>query len=310
VPRLLVTGASGLLGAHLVLAAQRRCEVIAVCHQHSITRDGVRTEVADLTRPAEAHALLNRVRPEWVIHCAAEADVDRCERDPDRATLMNVEMAAHVAEASRRIGARLVHISTDAVFDGKSDGYREDDPPNPVNVYGRTKLEGERAVTSAHPEALVLRTNFFGWHPQGPRGLAEWFLERLEADLPAPGFADVFVSPLSAGDLAELILKLLPRPALGIYHGAGSACLSKFEFGRELASRFGFDRERVQPTSVDEAGLLAPRPRRLCLDSSRLTADTGWRPKGAAEGLSAMRRQRDDGFRDQLKSLMSAEATA
>jgi dTDP-4-dehydrorhamnose reductase len=302
----LVTGASGLLGANLVLAARERHAVTAVCHRHPVALDGVDGLVLDLTRPTAAEELIGQVRPEWIVHCAAAADVDRCEDDPAWAAQLNVETAGRIAAAAVRVGARLVHISTDAVFDGERGGYRETDTPRPLGVYGRTKLEGERAVLAAAPLAVVLRVNFFGWHPWARRGLAEWFLSRLEAGWTAPGFVDAWVSPMLVNDLAERLLAIAALPVTGVYHLAGAECLSKYEFGRRLARAFGVDEDLVRPARIDEAGLRAPRPRNLCLDASRLTADASLVAPGIGEGIARFRKLRDSGYVELLKGMTKA----
>jgi len=305
-PRILITGASGLLGANLVLAAKDRHQVTAVCHQHPIVVDGVRCVTADLSRAEAADELISAERPAWVVHCAAATDVDQCERDPAWASRLNVEMAARVAEASARAGARLVHMSTDALFDGERGGYRESDPPRPVNAYGRSKLEGEQAVLARDPGAAVLRTNFFGWHAWGRRGLAEWFLSQFASSKPAPGFVDSWIAPLLVNDLAGLILEIAALGLSGIYHAIGNECLSKYEFGRRLAREFGFDETLVYPAHVDEAGLDAPRPRNLCLDNSKLKREAGLRLPGVSEGLLRFRQLKETGYVRELKSIAAA----
>jgi dTDP-4-dehydrorhamnose reductase len=259
-----------------------------------------------LSRPGAADELIGAERPAWVVHCAAAADVDQCERDPAWANRLNVEMADRVAEASTKAGARLVHVSTDAVFDGERGGYRESDLPRPVNVYGRSKLEGEQAVLTRDPGAAVLRTNFFGWHPWGRRGLAEWFLSQFESSVPIPGFVDSWIAPLLVNDLAGLILEITAHGLSGVYHAAGSECLSKYEFGRRLAREFGFDETRVRPAHIDEAGLDAPRPRNLCLDNSKLKRDVGLYLPGASEGLVRFRQLKETAYVRELKSLAAA----
>ena len=304
--RLLITGASGLLGANLVLEARPHHQVTAVCHAHPIAAEGVQVVVADLTEPSAAEQLLTEHRPTWVVHCAAEAEVDRCEQDPNRAARLNVTMAGSVAAACEKGDIRLVHVSTDAVFDGQRGGYREDDEKQPVNVYGRTKLEAERVVLASHPRAVILRTNFFGWHAWGRRGLAEWFLDRFEAGQTAPGFVDVQVTPLLANDLARSILSVAALGASGVYHVTGGDCLSKFEFGRRLASLFGFPEDLVHPVRVDQAGLLARRPHNLCLDSARWKTAMGLEAPSINDGLARFRDLRESGFVAELKSMAAA----
>jgi len=270
VARLLVTGASGLLGANLVLTAAGTHEVVAVCHRHPIRLDGVRTICADLSQPGVAGRLFQEELPEWVVHCAAATDVDACEEDPEWADRLNRSMAGEVAVATRGVGARLTHISTDAVFDGEKGNYTEDDVPTPINTYGRTKLAGERAVLEAYPEAMVVRTNIFGWNVQQKQSLAEWFLANLEAGQECNGYEDVWITPILANDLAEILVRMLATGMRGLYHVAGADCVSKYEFGLKLAEVFGLDGSLIRPISVDEAGLKARRPKRLCLRTNKM----------------------------------------
>lgn len=300
--RLLVTGASGLLGANLVLEASADHEVVAVCHNHPIRLPGVRTECADLTQPEETQRVMEGAAPEWVIHSAAEADVEVCEGDPVRAHRLNCDMAGYVAEAARAARARLVHISTDAVFDGRRGGYREEDEPNPINVYGRTKLEGEWAVLAAHPDAVIARTNFFGWNALPKLSLVEWFLQNLEAGRPFPGFTDVTVSPILVNHLAPLLLRMLASTLTGIYHVVGREMVSKYELGVALATAGGLDPALVRPTSVDEADLRAARPKRLNLSVEKIRAELEIDLPGVRVGLQRFLELRRDGYVSRLRA--------
>jgi dTDP-4-dehydrorhamnose reductase len=290
--RLLITGASGLLGANLARLAADEHQVVAASLRTRLRLPGVQPILADLTEPGLARRLLRELRPDWVVHCAAATDLERCERKPDWAHALNVGAARGVAEGCAETGARLMHISTDSVFDGRGGPYREQDQPQPVNLYARTKLEGEQAVREACPGALILRTNFVGWSLLPGRSLAEWFLDRLERSLPTPGFSDVYFSPLVVDHLAGLILELLAAPAQGLLHLPGAACLSKFDFGVRLAQAFGLDSALVQPASLRDSGLAAPRPLRTCLDGRR-AAELLARPLPELEdGLQLLRRTR------------------
>ncbi len=207
--RVLVTGASGLLGSNLILSARPGDDLLAVFATHPIARQGVRCVQADLAVPGEARRLLSHEMPDWVVHCAAATDIDACERQPAWAMRLNRDMAGYVAEAASEVGAQMVHISTDAVFGSLDAPHDEDEPPSPLNVYGRTKLAGEQAVLAAHPEAAVIRTNIFGWNAQPKLGLAEWFLDRLSRGMPCPGFTDVEFSPILVTDLAGWLWRSL-----------------------------------------------------------------------------------------------------
>lgn len=268
--RILVTGASGLLGLNLALEAARQHQVFGVVHEHGLQTDAFSVLQADLLAPGAVERLLEETRPDWVIHCAALARVDACESDPDRARQLNSELPGKLAHHVARGGARLVHISTDAVFDGQHGGYTEEDEPNPLSIYARTKLDGERRVAAADPQAVIARVNLFGWSLSGERSLAEFFFYNLQAGKPLKGFTDVYFCPLLVNDMAPLLLEILEKQLGGLYHLVSSECLSKYEFGVRLARRFGLDETLIEPASVAQGGLKAARSPRLTLRSDKL----------------------------------------
>lgn len=306
--RVLITGASGLLGANLVLSARPEDEVTAVFHKNPIGRLGVRCLSANLSQPGVAEDLLADLAPNWVVHCAAATDVDRCERDPEWAALLNRDMAGYVAEAAYHVGARMIHISTDAVFDGSRASHAESEEPAPINVYGRTKLEGEWAVMDAFPGAAVVRTNLIGWGVDPARGLAAWFIDQLERQRDCSGFTDVVFSPILANHLAHWLWRMLEGSAGGIYHIGGGTCLSKYDFGVKLAEAFGCDPGLVHPVSLDTSDLVAARPRRLCLDSSRIERELGDELPSVDAGIAELRAMADDDRRSALRDMALAQA--
>lgn len=268
--RMLITGASGLLGANLVLDAHGEHEVIALYHRHAIELEGVQSISADLSRPGIAKELFDNLQPDWVIHCAADTSIDELESKPERAFRMNRDMAGKVAEAAQKAGARIVHISTDAVFDGWSGLYREGDPTEPVNVYGKSKLAGERAVQAVCPEALIIRTNIFGWNAQPKTSLAEWFIKNLLQGIPCEGFVDVYFNPLLVNHLCVIIASLIKSDLRGVFHVGSDQCISKYEFGVRLAESFDLNKELISAVEIETGSLQAPRPKNTCLDCSKI----------------------------------------
>jgi dTDP-4-dehydrorhamnose reductase len=295
--RLLVTGASGFLGGNIARDLAGDYEVSGVYHHTRLVIPGVRMIGADLAEPGLARMIVGKIRPDYVIHCAAAANVDRCQSDKAWAMRLNRDMAQHVALAAAEHGARLAHISTDAVFDGGRGGYREDDPPRPINVYGQSKLAGEEAVLAAHPTALVVRTNLFGWNLANPHaGLAAWFLGKLIRSEPCAGFTDVEFSPIVVNAVGPVLLALLASNGSGVVHVGGRDCISKYEFGRKLAQRLGLNPALIVPSSVESVGLAAPRPKRLCLDSSYVMALLGKELPSVDKGLDDLSAKLPDEF--------------
>ncbi|HMN62184.1 MAG TPA: SDR family oxidoreductase [Anaerolinea sp.] len=287
---LLVTGASGLLGLNLCLdqAAAGRYRVVGQANRHALQGAPFPVLQADLARPGEFARLLAETRADTVVHTAALANLDACEKDPAASTRVNAELPGEVAEACRRAGARLAHLSTDSVFDGATGGYREDDRPNPQGVYAQDKLAGELAVRSANPEAVIARVNFYGWSLSGGRSLSEFFYNNLSAGRRVNGFTDVFFCPLVANRLGEILLEMLERGLQGVFHVLSGECQSKYAFGVALARRFGFDDGLVTPISVAESGLLARRSPNLTLSVAKLEAALGRALPGQSEGLERL----------------------
>lgn len=300
---ILVTGASGLLGANLVLTAREWGEeVVATYHRHTVYFKGTKALAADLTIPAEADALLQSVRPDWVVHCAAATDVDWCQDHAQEAHRINAEAPRHVAATARRVGARLLYVSTDAVFDGARGNYVETDTPAPVNVYGASKWAGERAVRDAMPTALLVRTNLYGWNVQDKQSMAEWILARLKSGRAVPGFQDVIFTPILVDDLSGILLDMMDGALEGLYHVAGSEALSKFEFARQLANVFGFDRQSVYPVSVATSGLRAPRPLDTSLGTEKVRRALGRPLPDVDAGLRRFKAARDSGYVRKLRA--------
>ncbi len=301
--RILVTGASGLLGLNLALEASQEHEVFGSVNRNLIQTTDFTVLQSNLTAPGVLEELLDKYQPEWVINCAALANLDACEANPVLAEQLNSELPEKLANNVAKGGARLVHISTDAVFDGKRGDYSELDEPNPLSLYARTKLRGEQAVLTENPQAIVARVNLFGWSVTGTRSLAEWFFKNLLAGKSIMGFTDVFFCPLLANDLAKLLLKLLDSGAQGLYHVVSRECSSKYDFGIRLAKTFGFDGSLIRPALVSEAGLTATRSHKLTLNSDKLTTKLGEPPPDLKTGLEGFYLQYQNGYSTLIRQM-------
>ena len=307
--RLLITGASGLLGSNLVLAAvDAGNQVFATSLTKPIQLSNVGWRAADLTTLEESAALMNAAEPDWVIHCAAATDVDQCEADPAWAFVLNRDMARNVALAAREAGAVHVHISTDAVFGGDQGPHAETDETRPINTYGLSKLEGEQAVVDANPQAAIVRTNLYGWSPPGRSSLAEWFLEYLRQGKTRPGFTDIRINPLLVNHLADLLLSVLEVGLSGIYHVASRNSVTKYELGVRIAQVFELDADLVQPTESDDAGLRAARPKDLSLQVGKIERDLGAQMPDVNDGVTSLRRLEQEGYRERLQNLLLERA--
>ncbi len=273
--RILITGASGLLGLNLALETTRRHTVFGTANTHALNTDAFTVIQTDLLAPGTVERLLEQTQPDWVVHCAALANLDACEADPLLARQLNTELPRTLAKHVARGGARMIHVSTDSVFDGLRGGYTEEDMPSPVGVYSQTKLEGEQAVAEAYPGAIIARVNLFGWSLTGNRSLAEFFYHNLSQGRHVMGFTDVFFCPLLVNHLAGIFIRMLQKNLSGLYHVVSSESLSKYDFGMRLAERFNLDGKLINPTSVTQSGLKAARSPNLSLRSDKLARALG-----------------------------------
>lgn len=300
--KILVTGASGLLGLNLCLMEFGTHTIVGLDRGklHGTPFELVR---ADLTQPGAASHLIETIRPEAIIHTAANANVDACESDPVGTHHLNAEIPGLLAELCAKHAIRFVHLSTDAVFDGMKEGiYTETDSPNPLSIYAQTKLGGEQAVLSTNPQAVVARVNFFGWSLSGTRSLSEFFYNKLSAGEQCNGFTDVYFCPMFVGDLARTLVRVLEKGLSGLYHVVGSQPLSKYDFGLRISQQFGFDSQQVLPRSVEESGLKARRSHNLRLSVNKLSTDLGTEIPGVSTGIREFYTQHQQGYPQKMRS--------
>jgi dTDP-4-dehydrorhamnose reductase len=284
---LLLTGATGFLGKRLAAGLSGAWSVLRA----SRGAEGPGAAPLDLLDPDSVRRAFDRARPAAVVHAAAVAGPDDCEREPEVARRVNAEATRLIAELCGRSGARLVHFSTDLVFDGEKGWYSEDDPPNPISVYGRTKLAAEEAALNAAPGACVLRVASVYGRPLGTRPC---YIDELRAALsrgePVSAFADQWRTPTLGDQLPEVVLRLLADPGLeGVYHWAGADRVTRYESALQVCRTFGYDERLVRAARTADRRFLAPRPRDTSLESGRLAADIGLAPPTLLQGLAALK---------------------
>lgn len=272
--RILLTGASGLLGQRLLHALQEVGPVAAPS-----------LDEFDLLKPGSVDAVFERAKPDLVLHLAAETRVDRCEEHVEEAFLVNASGTERVAEACRAHGARLVLMSTDYVFDGaKGDPYREDDPTAPLSVYGRSKVEAERAALSITPDRLVVRSaSLFG---HGGHHFVAGVLGQARKGVPLRIVDDQIQSPTFVGHLASALVQAAASELQGVLHLAGRGGCSWYEFALAILARAGLQ-AACRPISSAELNRPARRPAYSVLDTELAVAKLNIRMPQWREGLEA-----------------------
>ncbi len=266
--RVLIVGGSGFLGSHVMRHCARMDLMVFGTSAHARRQNPLTVDISDRAQILEAVKLS---RPDCVINCAAMADVDECERNPEMARAVNSVGAKNLAEVCSENGIRLVHVSTDSVFDGRRGGYSEESEPNPLNVYSKTKVEGERFVSSTMTDYVIARTNFYGLNGSG-KGLLNWIVRGLVESKEMIGFDDVVFNPLWAGDLASCLVELVSVKFRGMLNCAGDQVLSKYKFAQAVADALGYRDAKIKRGSSDDIPLLTRRPKRTHLLNEKMSA--------------------------------------
>lgn len=286
--RALVIGASGLTGSALMRALdQAGLDAVGTFRQRP--RPGlVPLDVTDGQAVAE---MIAAARPQLIFLAAALVLAERCEDDPRMAFEVNAEGAYHVALAAASQHAKLVFYSTDAIFDGEQGPYAENDAPNPLSVYGRTKLAAEQVITETLPDHLIIRTTtVFGWD-RDSKNFAMQLWERLRTGDPLRVPNDQWGNPTLVDYLAQTSVRLAQDGRAGVLNVVGKDHMPRSEFACRLAANLGLDRDLIMPVPFREAGRRAFVPLQAGLRTDRLRATLGREPMTLDEALSHFRSQ-------------------
>jgi len=287
--KLLVTGASGLLGNKIVVLAESDYLVTPTDITQPLHPNAVK---ADITDSVGVSQLFRKLGPDIVIHTASETNVDRCETEKERAWKINAEGTRNIAEACQKTNAKLIYISTDYVFDGEKGLYTEEDPPNPIDYYGLTKLEGEREVTKQCENYAILRTSvLYGRHPW-KQDFATWIINKLKQNQEITVVDDHYNTPTLADNLAKIALEVGERDLQGIFHASGCERISRYEFARRIAKTFDLETGLIKPIKMSElTAWIAKRPKDSSLSTEKVRKQVKIKPLNINEGLSKLKQE-------------------
>ncbi len=272
---LLLTGGSGLLALNWTRVMSGSWVVHRLEHRRRLRVSSSHPHVGDLESADGISSLLDLVQPDLVVNCAGMTNVEECQASPEAAYRANVVIPGLLATACRRQSVAYVHISTDHLFDDRRTLFSETDIPAPLNVYGRTKAVGEQAVLEAAPEALVIRTNFFGWGTSYRRSFTDSILSALRSGERPLLFDDVYFTPILMDRLVTLVHQLADMRASGLYHIVGDERLTKYAFGRQVARTFGLDEALITRGRFLDRPELVSRPREMGLSNAKLRSAMG-----------------------------------
>lgn len=275
---ILITGGSGLLAVNWAIQRRNADQVHCLMHHRMINIDGVTSHTADLLDTNATKTLVKEIAPDLIVHTAGLTNVDECERDPEKSWTANFQIAENIARICAELAIRLVHISTDHLFDGSKPLASEMRPVAPQNNYARHKYEAEQSVIGHHQDALIIRTTFFGWGPHYRPSFSDNILDSLENEGDLYMFDDVFFTPLSTRRLIDLTHRVIDLGYSGILNICGGERISKYEFSVKLAKAFGHDPDFIQPVQATRRRNNVNRPHDLSLSSSLMNELTGLEP--------------------------------
>ncbi|MFL2580196.1 MAG: SDR family oxidoreductase [Parvicellaceae bacterium] len=295
--KILITGSNGLLGQKIVyqLVERKDIEVIASAKGSNrlIKKKGYQYIDLDITNKNQVYNTINKLKPHAVINCAAMTNVDACEENQEDCWNTNVEAVEYIAIASESIKAHLVQLSTDFIFDGNAGPYSEEDTPNPLHVYAKSKLESERIVQKIMTKWSIARTIIiYGIADNMSRSnLVLWAKKEIENGNSINVINDQFRSPTFAEDLAKGCISIVDHSAFGIYHLSGPKTYSILELVNIVADFYKLDKSLINPISSASLNQLAKRPLVTGFIINKAIKDFGYNPVDFLEGISIMDQQ-------------------
>ena len=288
-----VTGAAGFLGSHVGTFLSSRTPSIGIARRETNSHLYPQTFPLDLREFTRLEHFVHAANPPVIFHAAAIAGHETAASDPDQAFDVNVTATRVLANAASDIGARMIYISTDALFSGQRGNYREDDDLEPFSVYGETKALGEEAVRAATENHLIVRTNFFGWSETGQKSILEFFVNSLRQGRAVRGYPDFVVTSIYVQSLIQAIWDLTERGATGTVHVVSDDARSKYDFGQLVAQTFGLPSDLIAPLSSEGSDHVTSRSRDLSLNTDKVARLLGYRLPTQAEGIAQAARDEE-----------------
>ena len=286
--RILVTGTNGMLGSNTAKFYSERENVELLTSVKTKNKDTNKFDgiVCDITDRDQIKKIVLGFCPDYIINTAAFTNVDLCETEKETAWKTNVKAVEYLAEACRVIDAHLIHISTDYIYDGKNGPYSENDIPNPLGYYGRTKLASENTLKISGIKHTILRTNvLYGVSENGKADFVYWVIKNLTENKEINIVTDQFNNPTFVDDLISGINKVIEFNKYGIFNIGGKEFLSRFDFTKKIADYFNLNKNLIKPILTTELNQKAQRPLRSGLITLKAETQLGFRPHSIIESF-------------------------
>lgn len=276
--KICVIGANGLLGLNLIKNIHD-FDIFGTFNQTSTNVENISIHQLDITEYRSCEQIL-KFNPDFIINAAAISDVDYCEKFKEKAYSVNVSGVKNLVKIAKKLQCKLIQISTDGIFSGKTGSYIEDDLPNPVNYYGQTKLESENEIKKLN-DYIICRTNLlYGYVSQKklnersdyskPTNFVLWVLSELNKKNHLNIVNDQYSNPTLVDNLSKIIEFSLKKDLVGVFHTTDLNCISRFDFAKKIAIKFGYSESLISPISTKELNQFAPRPSKTCLNCTKI----------------------------------------
>ena len=276
--KICVVGASGLVGLNLIKNI-RSFDIFGTFHQTPVNLENIPLFQLDVTKYESCEQIL-KFNPDFIINATAISDVDYCEKFKEKAYSVNVLGVKNLVKIAKKLQCKLIQISTDGIFSGRNESYAEDDVPNPLNYYGQTKLESENEVKNLS-DHLICRTNLlYGYvsktklnersNYSKPTNFVLWILSELNKKNYIQIVNDQFSNPTLVDNLSTIIESSLKKNLVGVFHTTDMTCISRFDFAKKIALKFGYSKSLISAISSKELNQFAIRPSKTCLNCSKI----------------------------------------
>lgn len=302
--KLFICGIGGLVGSKLVHIVRNEFEIHGSYNLRNPKFDFVKSFQLDITNYNRLDEILSKINPDIIINAAALNNVDYCENHKNEADEVNFKAVLKLSEISNRLNSKLVHLSTDSIFDGsKTEPYTENDTPNPINNYGKSKLLGEEAVLNFKENLIVRASVLYGWLPKQVSSIkssslkqlnfAQWLIGKLISKEDVEIISDEHSSPIIADDFARSIIHLVLGKFSGIFHSAPPLKINRYDFSVKLANSLNLDSSLITSTTIEKLGRHVPTAKNKCLDSKKLI-NTNFKFLTMEESFELIKKQMSD----------------
>lgn len=288
--KFLVTGSTGLVGTQVVKDLSKSNFQVYSCYHNTKPEYGIPLQM-DLTNFEKLSRLTDEIKPDVIIHLAAMTNVDLCETEKKLALKINGKSTEILSRQAARQKSFFVYVSTDYVFDGESGMKKETDLPNPINHYGITKLEGEKAVQDVASSWCIARTSTpFGFHPT-KKSFPLFVSQNLQAKKEFSAITDQYTSPTYIPNLSKMIIEIATRQIFGIIHLAGATRISRYDMAELVADTLGLDKTFIKPITINDMKWTARRPKDSSLDISKAASILKEKPISVDQALQHFKQE-------------------